>query len=130
MTQVYAVKDLDSGLYLSEVAGCIFARKRYENYVYEKKQANQVMQDAKSKSQSTDFGFTYKHLAVVPVELYTVPIIKRSIDITWSNKVKQGMPFKEAVIGCALEHVRLFGSTIKNYKKISRHNFHFVTSQL
>lgn len=59
MTQVYAVKDLDSGLYLSEVAGCIFARKRYENYVYAKKQANQVMQDAKSKSQSTDFGFTY-----------------------------------------------------------------------
>lgn len=43
MNKVYAVKDLDTGLYLSEVAGCIFARRQYENYVYEKKAANQVM---------------------------------------------------------------------------------------
>lgn len=129
MTQVYAVKDLDSGLFISEVAGCIFARRKYENYVYDKKRANQVMQDAKGQSRDIDYRFSHKHLAVVPVEIYSVPIVKRSIDITWSNKVKQGMPFETAIKGCALEHVRLFGSFIKKDKEISSHNFHFATSQ-
>lgn len=39
MIRLYAVKDLDTGLYLSEVAGVIFARKKYKNYVYDKKHA-------------------------------------------------------------------------------------------
>lgn len=128
MISVYAVKDLETGLYISEVAGCIFARRKYENYVYELKAAKQVMQDAQSSSQVINYGFKYNKLAVVPVDLYTVPIIKRSIDVSWSSKVKHGLTFKSAVKGCALEHVRLFGSIIKNSKEIQKHNFHFVSS--
>lgn len=125
MNKVYAVKDLDTGLYLSEVAGCIFARRQYENYVYEKKAANQVMQDAKSDKQANRFGFKYSNLVIEPVELYTVPIVKRSIDKSWSKKIKHGLPFEQAVNGCALEQVRLFGSFIKPNKEISKHSFHF-----
>ena len=128
MISVYAVKDLETGLYISEVAGCIFARRKYENYVYELKAAKQVMQDAQSKSQVLNYGFTYDNLAVVPVELFTVPFISRSIDVSWSTKVKQGIPFDEAVKRCALEHVRLYGSIIRNSKEIQKHNFHFVSS--
>ena len=117
MISVYAVKDLETGLYISEVAGCIFARRKYENYVYELKAAKQVMQDAQSKSQVLNYGFTYDNLAVVPVELFTVPFISRSIDVSWSTKVKQGIPFDEAVKGSALEHVRLYGSIIRKRSK-------------
>ncbi len=125
MNKVYAVKDLDTGLYLSEVAGCIFARRQYENYVYEKKAANQVMQDAKSDKQANRFGFKYSNLVIEPVELYTVPIVKHSIDKSWSKKIRHGLPFEQAVNGCALEQVRLFGSFIKPNKEISKHSFHF-----
>lgn len=125
MTKVYAIKDLDTGLYLSEVAGCIFARRKYENYVYEKKAANQVMQDAKSDKQANRFGFKYSNLVIEPVELYTVPIVKRSIDKSWSKKIRHGLPFEQAVNGCSLEQVRLFGSFIKPNKEISKHSFHF-----
>lgn len=125
MNKVYAVKGLDTGLYLSEVAGCIFARRQYENYVYEKKAANQVMQDAKSDKQANRFGFKYSNLVIEPVELYTVPIVKHSIDKSWSKKIRHGLPFEQAVNGCALEQVRLFGSFIKPNKEISKHSFHF-----
>lgn len=130
MTKLYAVKDLDSGLYLSEVGGCIFARRKYESYVYELKAAKQVMQDAMSKQQTTKYGFSYSHLAVVSVPVYTVPIVKRSIDLSWSEKVKQGMSFNDAVKGCALEHARSFGSYIRSSKEITNHSFHFACSQL
>lgn len=129
MIKLYAVKDLDSGLYLSEVGGCIFARKQYENYVYELKAANQVMQDAKSHRQAKKYGFSYSNIEIVLVPIYTVPIVKRSIDLSWRRKVKQGMPFNDAIKGCALEHVRLFGSYIKSSKEITIHNFHFANSR-
>ena len=100
-------------------------KKTYENYVYEKKAANQVMQDAKSDKQANRFGFKYSNLVIEPVELYTVPIVKRSIDKSWSKKIRHGLPFEQAVNGCALEQVRLFGSFIKPNKEISKHSFHF-----
>ena len=130
MIKLYAVKDLDSGLYLSEVGGCIFARRKYENYVYELKAAKQVVQDAMSKHQATKYGFSYSNLSIVSVPVYSVPIIKRSIDLSWSEKVKHGMAFNDAIKGCALEPVRLFGSYIKSSKEITNHSFRFVSSQL
>ena len=129
MIKLFAVKDLDSGLYISEVAGVIFARKKYKNYVYDKKHALQVLHDARKGENTEMYGFEYNNLALEKVDITTVPLIHRSINSTWTHKIRQGYPsWNDALRYCALEHVRLYNQYVSPDKYIRKHNYHFALS--
>lgn len=127
MIRLYAVKDLDTGLYLSEVAGVIFARKKYKNYVYDKKHATRVLAEAKKNGTAENYSSDYKNLVIEEVDITTVPFIQHSINKTWTHKIRKGYPsWSDAVRYCALEHVRLFNQYIEPDKYITRHNYYFA----
>lgn len=133
MMKLYMVWDEISNVYFSEVAGVTREENKDNAYIYDKKHATQVLQDMLKVKRAIMKSPEVPECMKMPVNIMLkevsvddVPISDYCINKTWTDKIRHGYPFMDALRLCKYEQVRCFNDYVRFNTNTPSHNYRYI----
>lgn len=135
--KLYMIRERVSNTYFSEVAGLVRQDERALAYVYDRKHAIRVLNDAEQYVReiiaSDDIPNDDKYLPILELEevsLNDVLLHDYSLSRTWADKISHGYSGKAAARICKYEQVRRFNDYIDYDLNSASHWYNYIMESI